>query len=73
MADFVQTRTLTQCRTHHQKYETKFGDVKKIIEIYKKEIGPNIFSKIVKDFSKGGTMSEVSRHNLCETCPKDEF
>lgn len=35
MANFIGTRSATQCRTHHQKYESKFEDVKTIIEIYK--------------------------------------
>ena len=39
---------MIQCRTHHQKYENKFGDSKTIIAIYKEEIGVSKYKKYKK-------------------------
>ena len=39
MADFIKTRSAIQCRTHHQKYEQKFGEPKVIIKTFKEEMG----------------------------------
>lgn len=48
MAAFVGTRSATQCRSHHQKYEEKFGDAKTIINIYKNEVGAKKFKELIK-------------------------
>ena len=39
MALFLTTRSTIQCRTHHQKYENKYGEVKDIIRSFKQELG----------------------------------
>lgn len=44
MADFVKTRTSEQCRSHHQKYEIKFGQFSNIIEHLTEKIEKNIFT-----------------------------
>ena len=38
MAEFVATRTSLQCRSHHQKFLEKLGDIKSIVYNLKKYI-----------------------------------
>ena len=43
MSDFVGTRTSLQCRSHHQKFLEKLGDIKTIILNFKKFISKEDF------------------------------
>lgn len=54
MAEFITSRSSIQCRTHHQKMESKFGDTKAIVQFYKDEVGLTNFKKMVKDFITKG-------------------
>ena len=40
MADFIGTRTSDQCRSHHQKIESKLGSITDIVEKLTQEFGP---------------------------------
>ena len=54
MAEFIGSRSCIQCRTHHQKYEQKFGSTKKIVQIYKDEVGYTNYKRLAKDLSNKG-------------------
>ena len=43
MSEFVDTRTSLQCRSHHQKFLEKLGDIKTIITNFKKFISKEDF------------------------------
>ena len=43
MSEFVGTRTSLQCRSHHQKFLEKLGDIKAIIHNFKKFISKEDF------------------------------
>ena len=58
MAEFIGSRSSIQCRTHHQKYEQKFGDTKAIVNIYKEEVGFSNFKKMVKDLVTKGIFTK---------------
>ncbi len=47
MAKAIKTRTPTQCRNHHQKYEAKYGNFKKLLEFYKFSMGIENFKNFV--------------------------
>ena len=43
MSEFVGTRTSLQCRSHHQKFLEKLGDIKTIVTNFKKFISKEDF------------------------------
>lgn len=65
MSEFIGSRTTTQCRTHHQKYEQKFRNFKTIISIYKEEIGYENYKKTLVDLNTKGiwTKPEITPPN----------
>ena len=48
MANFVKSRTPDQCRTHHQKIESKLNRTSKILEALKAKFGPIDHEEIVR-------------------------
>jgi len=43
MSEFIGTRTSLQCRSHHQKFLEKLGDIKTIIHNFKKYVPKHEF------------------------------
>ena len=64
MSQFIGTRSCIQCRTHHQKYENKFGDCISIISIYKQEIGIREYKKHKKELLGSLTINNSERNSV---------
>lgn len=52
MSEFIGTRSPIQCRTHHQKYENKFGETTNILRVYRESIGKENYKVMVKRFTE---------------------
>lgn len=63
MAKFIKSRSAVQCRTHHQKYENKYGDVKTILRVFRDQLGHENYKVCIKwvkeEIRIGGDSSKV--------------
>lgn len=48
MAIFLEGRSPVQCRTHHQKYTNKYGNVRIILQSYRDLLGHEKYKLLVK-------------------------
>ena len=63
MAEFIPTRTSLQCRSHHQKFLEKLGEIKKIIHNFKKYMTKEEFKQRYQealDMKKEGSLNTSS-------------
>lgn len=60
MALFIGNKTGVQCRSHHQKYETKYKFPHKIIKFEKERVNPLLYASVLDSFRNNESKHQSS-------------